>query len=286
MERQATDATVFGAGSVGTVLAACLAGSGVGVALMGRGAKPGLRIEGDDERVEAEVEVVDRPHGVLFLCVHQEETGPLARRFAGEPMVSFCNGVQTFPGVVPGIWRMTCTLVEPGLAHFTRRGRIILGASLGAGMLRAAGFDVAVSGDIGADRWLKLFCNLASTVNALVRAEDHHTPAFGTAKALLLEEARAVFSAAGIRAGSCDGKDCSLEQEIERQRAGGGRSRKVYNDTWRQLSLGRRPKERYHEVVCGLGPAPANAVMQKLLDEAGGPECYLADELLAMLLSA
>jgi len=278
-------ATVFGAGSVGTVLAACLADSGVRVALMGRDAGSKLRIEGDGERVETAVEVVEHPRGILFLCVHQQDTGPLAERFAGRPMVSFCNGVRTFPGVVPGIWRMTCTLVEPGLARFTRRGRIILGGRLAAGMLRGAGFDVAVSEDIEADKWLKLFCNLASSVNAVVRAEDHDRPAFGAAKALLLEEARGVFVAAGIRAGSCDRKDCSLDEEIERQRVGGGRRRTVYNDTWRQLSLGRPPKERYHEVVCALGPAPANAAMQRLVDEAGGPECYGADEVLAALLS-
>lgn len=278
--------TVFGAGSVGTVLAACLADAGIDTALMGRHAVPDLRAEGDDETVEARVEVVGEPRGTLFLCVHEQDTPELASRFAGRPIVSFCNGVRRFDGVVPGIWRMTCYLVQPGLARFTRRGRVVLGDALGADALRRAGFDVAVSDDIEADKWLKLFCNLASSVNALVRNQDHERPEFGAAKALLLEEARDVFVRAGITARSCDGRDTGLDEEIEKQRRGGGRARPVYNDTWRQLSLGRRPKERYHAVVCGLGDAPRNAAMQELLDAAPAPECTTAAGLLNALLGA
>ena len=181
---------------------------------------------------------------------------------------------------------MTCQLVEPGVARFTRRGRIVIGSDEGAGLLRSAGFDVGVSADIAADKWLKLFCNLSSTLHAVVRGADHARPEFGEAKRLLLTEARALFEHNGIPARSCDGRDAGLDEEIERQSGPGGRARPVYNDTWRCLSRGRTPLERYHDVIASLGPAPRNAAMQRLVDAATGPECYALDEVLATLRGA
>jgi hypothetical protein len=102
-------------------------------------------------------------------------------------------------------------------------GRLILGAHpRGAGpdvealaqVLRAAGYDVGISQQIGEDRWLKLCVNLMSPPNALIRREDHTTRAFVEIKARLLEEARAVLAAAGIEARSGDGRDRSLAEEI------------------------------------------------------------------------
>jgi len=293
--------TVFGAGSVGTVLAALLGDAGIPVRLAGRDAVPDLRIEGDQERVRASVPVVTEPEGTLLLCVHEEEVAAVTARWPGRRYVTFCNGVEgekiaaRHGQVIGGVWRMTCTLIEPGRALFTKRGRVVVGRHPRGvddetrrleDALRAAGLDVGLSSRITRDVWLKLFVNLAGAPNALIRKQDHESPAFGAVKRRLLEEAREVFARAGIEATSCDGRDASLDQEIERQARGGGRSRPVYNSIWRRLSRGRAPGERHHATVVQLAresdvPAPANAAMQRLLDAASEPECYAADEVLA-----
>jgi 2-dehydropantoate 2-reductase len=287
--------TVFGAGSVGTVLAGLLADRGVEVAIAGRNAVGNLRLEGDAETVEATVPVLDEPEGTILLCVHGPDVLDLCPRWPGRTVVTFQNGVRSeavaarWCRVIGGVWRMTCTLMEPGRALFTRRGRVIVGrhpegidaeVQALAADLRRAGFDVGVSPRIAGDKWLKLFLNLASTAHAIVRREDHGRPEFGELKALLLEEARDLFRERGIVAVSGDGRDAGLDEEIGRHRKGGGRARPVYNSTWRQLSLGRRPKERYHDTVTALGPAPRNAAMLALLDRATRPECYTVDEAL------
>lgn len=289
--------TVFGAGSVGTVLAGLLADGGVPVAIAGRGAVEGLRLEGDSETVEARVPVVEDPSGTILLCVHGPDVADLCARWPGRTVVTLQNGVRAEAEaarrcrVIGGVWRMTCTLTEPGRALFTRRGRVIVGrhpegidaeVEALAADLRRTGLDVGVSPRIERDKWLKLFLNLASTAHALVRREDHARPEFGRLKAAILEEARGVFAKAGIVAVSCDGRDAGLDEEIERhRRGGGGRSRPVYNSTWRLLARGRAPKERYHDTVMALGPAPRNAAMLALLDRARGPECYSVDEALS-----
>jgi len=287
--------TVFGAGSIGTVLAGLLADAKVPVAIAGHHAVENLRLEGDDETVEARVPVVSEPEGTILLCVHGPDVLDLCPRWPGRTVVTFQNGVKAEAAaarwceVIGGVWRMTCTLKEPGRVIFTKRGRVILGrypegvdpeVEAIASDIRRAGFDVGVSPRIQGDKWLKLFLNLASTAHALVRHEDHTRPEFGQLKGAILEEARDVFRKAGIVAVSGDGRDLSMDEEIERHRKGGGRARPVYNSTWRQLSLGRRPKERYHDTITALGDAPRNAAMLALLDRATRPECYTAEEAL------
>jgi len=298
-----SDYTVYGAGSVGTVLAAMLAEAGVPVALAGRGAVPALRVEGDTEEWRATVPTVDEPEGTILLCVHEPDVPGLCARWPGRTVVTFQNGVASERAasrhcpVIGAVWRMTCTLVDPGHALFTRRGRVILGRwpagvdeeveRLGAA-LRAARLEVGLSRDIQADKWLKLFINLTSGPNAVIRKAHHATPAFANVKRVLLEEALDVFAWAGIVARSCDGRDPEPEAELERQVRASGRTRPVYNATWRQLARGRRPSERYHETIVELGrrhgrPAPRNAAMQRLVDEAPGPECYGVAEVFALL---
>lgn len=281
---------------MGTVLAGLLADRGVPVAIAGRGAAERLRLEGDDETVEARVPVVQEPEGTILLCVHAPDVADLCPRWPGRTVVTFQNGVESEAvaarscRVIGGVWRMTCTLMEPGRALFTRRGRVIVGrhpegvdpeVEALAGDLRRAGFDVGVSPRIERDKWLKLFLNLASTAHALIRREDHGRPEFGRLKAAILEEARDVFAKAGIVALSCDGRDAGLDEEIERHRRGGGRPRPVYNSMWRLLSRGRPPAERYHDTIVALGPAPRNAAMLGLVDRATRPECYTVDEALS-----
>jgi len=295
--------TVFGAGSVGTVLAGLLADAGIAVRLAGRGAVGGLRLEGDEETVVAQVPVVEEPEGRILLCVHAPDVAELCARWPGRSVVTWQNGVSSeeeaaqWCRVIGGVWRMTCTLTEPGRALFTRRGRVVIGRhpqgsrepdpEVGAlaADLRAAGFDVGVSERIAADKWLKLCLNLTSAPHALIRKQDHGRPEFGALKADLLEEARDVLRAAGIEARSCDGRDLSLEGEIAKHREGGTRRRPVHNDTWRQLAQGRRPKSLYHDTFVDLagGGAPRNAAMLQLVVRATGPECYSVDEVLTAL---
>ena len=78
--------TVFGAGSVGTVLAALLASREIPVAIAGRGAVEDLEIEGDDELVRVRVPVLAEPPEPILLCVHEADVPTLAPRFAGRWM--------------------------------------------------------------------------------------------------------------------------------------------------------------------------------------------------------
>lgn len=281
--------TVFGAGSVGTVLAGLLASRAIPVAIAGRNAVSELHLEGDDESIHVQVPVVSEPEGTILLCVHESDVAELAPRFAGRTVVTFSNGVTAervaaeHCDVIGGIWRMTCTLLTPGHALFTRRGRVVLQRSAIADDFCAAGFDVGESDDIEADLWLKLLCNIGSTPNAIIRSADHTDPRFGALKADLVAEAWRTMRARGIEASSCDGRDASPEEEIERQRVTGPRRRPVYNDTWRQLKLGRRPKERYHATIASLGLAPLNEGMDRLLDGAREPECYSLAEVIRAL---
>jgi ketopantoate reductase len=296
--------TVFGAGSVGTTVAGLLAHAGVGVRIMGRGAVRRLRLEGDSETVEAEVDVVERPEGVILLCVHEPQVAAACAGWRDRTVVTFQNGVAgeavaagSCRKVIGGVWRTTCTLLEPGRVRFTRRGRVVVGLFPGgadeevadlAEALHSAGLDVGVSRAIGRDKWLKLFANLTSAPNALVRPRDHGRPAFGALKRALLREALDVFRAASVVAESCDGRDLSPEAEIERQAAAGGRDRPVHNATWRRLARGLRPLERYHDTIVALAAehgaeAPCNHAMLALLEAAREPECYGAEEVLAAL---
>ena len=294
--------TVFGAGSVGTVLAGLLADAGIAVRLAGRGAVGGLRLEGDEETVVAQVPVVVEPEGTILLCVHAPDVPEVCVRWPGRSVVTWQNGVASeekaaqWCRVIGGVWRMTCTLLEPGRALYTQRGRVVVGrhprtegkdaeVEALAADLRAAGFDVGVSPRIAEDKWLKLCLNLTSAPHALIRKQDHGRPEFGALKAALLEEARDVLRAAGIEARSCDGHDLPLDDEIEKHRAGGTRRRPVFNDTWRQLAQGRRPKSLYHDTFVDLaaGGAPRNAAMLQLVVRATGPECYSVDEVLTAL---
>jgi len=300
MNEQATY-TVFGAGSVGTVLAGLLAQRGVSTALMGRRAVSELLLEGDDETIRADVRIVEEPEGVLLLCVHESQVADVCARWPSRTVVTFANGVTAEESaarscdVIGGVWRMTCTLLAPGHALFTRRGRIVVGrwpdgddegVRRIARDLGRAGFDVGVSSAITEDIWLKLLCNIGSTANALVPPAEHTDPRFGAIKAALVSEAWEALQRNGIVAASCDGRDAGPAEEIERQRRIGPRARAVYNDTWRRLQRGLPPLERYHRTIADFDPdgsAPLNARMDGILDAARAPESVsiadLADQL-------
>jgi 2-dehydropantoate 2-reductase len=164
-----------------------------------------------------------------------------------------------------------------------------------AAQLRAAGYDVSLSRRIAEDKWLKLCVNLMSAPNAMIRREDHTTPAFVEIKARLLEEAKAALDGSGIAARSCDGRDRSLEQEIVHQRESLERGvsirlLRVYNQVWSALRAG-GPLEAdaYHRRILDLAsargiPAPMNArvlaTLERVALDSLGPESVGAAEIL------
>ena len=326
----AAPVVILGAGSVGLVLGARLARAGRAVCFAVRddAAARVLREEGvhvEDPAtgacwraaVDARVGPPEGATGPVFVCVRTPDTAAageaLARAAPGAVPVNVQNGIEgdallaeRFPRVLGAVWRLSCTRVAANRVRTLAAGRVVVGAHPSgaspeaeavAELLRAAGFDAAVSPRIEADRWLKLCVNLLSTPNALVRQEDHESAAFVEGKARLLEEARAVLAAAGIDARSCDGRDRSLDAEIAWQRealARGQAARRLplYNALWRALRHDLALEtDDYHRRIVALGArhgiaTPVNArVLEALLRahaERLGPESYGAAELFGL----
>jgi 2-dehydropantoate 2-reductase len=211
---------------------------------------------------------------------------------------------QRFATVIGVVYRQTCTRKTPHSAASMGSGRLVVGlhptgstpevAQL-ASRFEAAGYDVGRSERIAEDRWLKLCVNLMSAPNALIARCDHATPEFVEIKTRLLEEARGVLRAAGITTRSCDGRDRSLDDEIEFQRTAlmrghSARSLPLYNQVWSALQHG-GPVEAdiYHQRVIELAAAhkieaPMNARVLAALENAVrgslGPESLSSAELL------
>jgi hypothetical protein len=208
------------------------------------------------------------------------------------------------------VFRQTCTRLSGREVRVAGVTRVVIGAYPSGGgedvdellsHLRAAGCNAGFSADVMADKWLKLAVNLMSVPNALVRREDHESERFVLGKVALLEEARAAFAAAGIRAASGDGRDRSLEEEIAFQRASlasGTSARKLplYNQVWtamRERAAGKGDRssleaDRYHALIGELGRAHAvstaynDRVLARLLetfDARRGPESLTAEAL-------
>jgi len=319
---------VYGAGAVGLVLGARLARTGGDVLFLTRRPEVADRIRREGVRFEdlsanqrwsaparatsdvgrAAAELGDDP--VLF-CMRRSQLGAAAETLAAETrraaVVSFQNDVDNeerlaryFDTVIGGVYRQTCTRRATNHVVTAGPGRVILGSyprgtgaavESVAGRLRAAGYDVGVSRDIHCDLWLKLCVNLTSAPNALIRREDHGSAAFFEIKVRLLEEARAVLAAAGIEASSCDGRDRSLDAEIEfqrgaRERGEGVRRLPLYNQVWSALRHG-LPLEStgYHERLLELAArhgieVPVNervlAILVRASRDSLGPECMSA----------
>ena len=318
---------VLGAGSVGLALAAQLAAAGREVTLLVRrseaaaslraglvaedpvaGGERRLPVAATDDLAAALTRSGD---GAVFVCTREPDSEAvgraLARHGAGAaggrgaerpdrrraPRAARCRAWSRPSGARPRrAWPTTaCASTAPR--------RVVLGAEPGcataadaaalARELAAAGLDAACSERIREDQWLKLCVNLMSAPNALVRPAEHTLPAFVELKARLLEEARDVLAAAGIRAASCDGRDRDLEQEIRFQRAsleGGGSARRaaLYNHVWTGLREGRAIEaEAYHRRILALAgthgvPAPANArtlaALERAVRERLGPRVH------------
>lgn len=253
--------------------------------------------------------------GPLVFCTRTPDLPSVAASFARTGEVPLAVGAgndvaneprlaSLFRRVAGMVIRQTTTRTDATTVTAREGGRIVVGGYAGevepalsqlVEGLEAAGFDVGVSGAVEADKWLKLCINLMSAPNAMVRRSDHTTPAFVETKARLLEEARDTLAAAGIPATSCDGRDRSLDDEIEFQRASltAGTSRRalpLYNALWTALQNGGEIEaDAYHRRIVDLGRAhgvstPVNeralAVLEACAREGQGPESVAAADLL------
>lgn len=322
----------MGGGSVGLLVAARLAEAGHPLLLVTRSPEQANRIAHEGVQVEDPASHDVRAQAVacaagleaaadrigpepVLLCVRSTQTrevaDALARAAPGALPVSVQNGVENeallaerFPSVLGAVFRPTCTRIGSHRVRALPGGRIVVGlhpaghhpaADALAATLREAGWDAGVSSCIQADKWLKLCINLMSAPNALVRREDHATPAFVSVKVRLLEEARDVLRAARVEARSGDGRDRSLDDEIAWQRsalARGASARRLplYNHVWTALRHGRPlESDRFHEQIAALGAAhgvatPVNERVLRHLREAAargaGPESCSAADLL------
>jgi 2-dehydropantoate 2-reductase len=230
------------------------------------------------------------------------------------PVVSFQNGIdnermisETFPNVLGGVCRMTCSFLHPGQVSFRRFGRVIVGKypkgahayakKLGK-IFESAGFKASVSNSIMCDKWLKLVTNLQSAFNALIDDRDHDSPEFLQLKIGVLEEAKRVLNADKIRAKSCDGGDFSVKEtidELKKPRAQRHASSvRVNNSTWQNLYLKRDEVENefFHGPIIELAgkygiAVPYNEVALELVKEScrdkTGPGQLRAAEIVALV---
>jgi len=324
--------TIYGAGAVGLVVGARLARAGNDVAFLVRDPLVAARIAARGVRLEdpakgdawsaparAVAAAKELPEefraGTILFCMRASQTSAAAQAlapFAPRACVASLQNdldnegilARHFPVVIGAPLRQTCTRSAPNEARAIGGGRIILGRHPSGGgpellaladCLRAAGYEVGISKAIALDRWLKLCVNLMSAPNALIRRSDHVSGAFVEIKARLLEEARDALAALGIEARSCDGRDRSLEQEIEWQRASlsrgeSARDLPIYNQVWAALrDGGPLEADAYHRRILDLAAraglaAPVNArVLEILLRQAergAGPESVAATEIL------
>jgi 2-dehydropantoate 2-reductase len=324
---------VVGAGAVGLVLAARLSAAGHELLCVVRRPEVAAAIEaggielrdpatGTHARTRVRTAVgLATARGWLqeapvLLCTRAAETTGVARTLAAVTpeayVVSAQNDVDNerelaghLRQVAGLVVRQTCTRSGLASALASGPGRVVLGRhpqgfdstleSLAAAF-ESADFDTGRSHCIAEDKWLKLCVNLTSTANALVRREEHTTPAFVEAKIRVIEEARSVLAAAGIAARSCDGRDRSLETEIEHLRNGlaqgtSARALPLTNAVWAALAHPGRALEAdlYHRRILDLAAArglaaPANArtleVLLRTAREGRGPESCAANDLL------
>ncbi len=275
---------VFGAGAVGGVVGATLAGAGCEVVLLGRGPHVTQAISTGHVRMDADGTIkrvaiaaatslrdVPSKWDAVLLTVKTDDTRDaiteLAQRLPAEtPVVTLQNGVtnegvasESFDRVYGGVHQFTCTALTDGTLAYRQLGRVVVGKfPSGAdefvlqlvGALNASGITGIASNDIMADKWLKLVVNLMSAVNAMVRADDHSGDEFRRIKLGLLTEARESLSRAGVLAQSTDGGDPNVDEMIARlQSPAGPRDASesiVRNSTWQNLDRNRPRLENRH----------------------------------------
>jgi 2-dehydropantoate 2-reductase len=202
MGERATSRSVLivGAGAMGGVFGATLAGAGIETTLVDADARlvdainqNGLKlIEGDGERVvrvraTTDPAVIAPPDAVLFFvkCQHTQAAAEAARPLVsnGARVVTLQNGwgnADVLSGlfgverVVVGVTYTSATVVEPGVIRTSGPARTVVGALSGdrtlaepvAGALEAAGFPVERPDDVLSEIWKKLVLNAATLPTA------------------------------------------------------------------------------------------------------------------------
>jgi len=321
---------VYGAGAVGSVLGGMLSLHQHDVCLVGRAAHVeaisagGLRIKSSTAEYLAHpaasvgipAERAARAECVVLGVKSQDVPTALDALAVvvstDVPVLCIQNGVNAeelvarrFARVYGGVIRMTCSMVQAGGVSFQTGGRVVVGMyphgtdSLAgdlADALTASGIDAVVTKDLMADRWLKVAVNVQSVFHAVIDARDHDTNEFQELKAAILEETQRVFKKAKIRARSCDGRDPSIDDMIEKlRRPRSHRTEhgvKVRNSVWQDLYLKRRSVEAeyIHGPVIRLGeehgvPTPYNRAAMELVlrchREQLGPESLRLSDVMA-----
>ncbi len=281
---------IFGAGAVGSALAAYLARAGHAVVIVGRPAhldairaQGGLRTVARDGTFTAPVRAAASlpedlaPDAVLMLAVQApdvrvaaEAVAPAART---REVITWQNGIRAeataapfCPQLLGGVVRFTATLLVPGEVRLRRPGQLIVGRhpegpdSAAASIvedLRAAGFTASESPRIAEDKALKLLVNLVSGPPVLLRRTGIE-PVLARVQVAVLEEAVHVFAAAGIAARPASGLGQPVEELLAHFRAGGSApdtSGGIYNSTWQNLHHHRPRLENdfYHGEIVRLG---------------------------------
>ncbi len=321
---------VFGAGAVGSTIGGMLALKNHEVLLICRKShvdaiqeQKGLRIKSSTGEYFTAVQAYSEVNQDMFqddTCVfftpksYDTKTGVelLARAAPADiPVVGFQNGIsneaiiaETFPNLYGGVYKMTCSCLQPGFVSLRRFGRLAVGkfpkgtdafTRKLSEMLIEAGFQTVQSKNIACDKWLKLAVNLHSTVHAIIDGMDHETPEFLKIKMGLFEEAEKVFRARKIKAKSCDTHDFTIKEmidELKRPRASSTRAAMwVRNSTWQNLYLNRKEIENsyFHGPIIEMArehkiDVPFNEVVLEMVQECHrdklGPEAYRVADLL------
>ncbi|AIY91076.1 ketopantoate reductase family protein [Geoglobus acetivorans] len=187
---------VFGAGALGSLIGALMLKSGQDVVFIARGEQfralreGGLRVSGLMDG-EFEVEVYSRPvdADLVFLTVKAydtEKAAELLRNVSFEGICSLQNGVGNedilssyFSAVVGGVTTYGANLKEPGHVVYAGEGMTFLGDWKGdaarnfADVLKKAGMNVEVVGDIGKRIWEKAAINaVINPLTAICRVRN------------------------------------------------------------------------------------------------------------------
>ncbi|MER5670279.1 2-dehydropantoate 2-reductase [Pseudonocardia alni] len=279
--------TVVGAGGIGTVLAAELAGAGHDVVVCARSAGR-LVVERDDESHEVGATVLTDPAAVtvsdwVLLCVKAPDTpatGPWLRRACGpSTRVLVCqNGIDHVERVggligpataIPALVYIAAERTGAGRVRHRRGGHIVVPddpEGRRATALGSATLEVRPERDFHSAAWRKLLTNVAANaITALTRRrmEVLADPAVRGLATALLAEAVQVGRSTGARLGA---DDVTATLDFYGRFGPSDGTSMLYD----RLAGRRTEHASFNGAVCALGrragiPTPANDAVLALL---------------------
>jgi 2-dehydropantoate 2-reductase len=226
---------VIGAGAIGSVVGGLLANAGEDVTLMGRRPhvdavnRNGLRIDGAVRTMQVRARAAERLDfrpDLALLTMKTQGVAAAAREVrpyvVGVPVVTMQNGVRSDELAAEVLGKedlLSCvvllgaTFLEPGSVTYSTQGVLVLGVPFGLIDERtrsvAAILDKAVpthlSANIAGAHWTKLIVNennALPAVTGLSIQEVNRRPALRRLSVLLMREAAATITAAGIELAS------------------------------------------------------------------------------------